>query len=405
MTGLKVDDLLKFIKENHLKNVSINYEVNNEKEKDIIISQSTKGTIKRKDEISFTVSLGSQESLKPIKIKDLTNLSEFDATLYLKSNGIKYNITYEFNSKIKRGYVVSQDKKKDTKVDPNQDTVDLVISKGKEINVPDFTGKSVNDVLEWISKNNLKSSFAENFSLTVKDGELIGINYNKDDKLEEGTKIIITTSKGYLTVPKFNSLAEFINWANANGIRYTQDYQYSNTVSKGNIISLSLATGAKVDPNKDSIGVIISYGAPVTIPNFVGKNKSEITSTCKSVGLNCNFYYIGYSNTAADVATNQTIGAGNKVVSGTYIKIGLSNGPAKTYSFYIQAEWMINSTADNTIATLKKYLSASCPGVTFNFVKKAHTSSPSGFIHPSSPVQGGNNNFTQGQTYTIWIVE
>lgn len=406
MIGLNVDDLLDFINKNHLKNVSINYEVNNDVEKDIIIDQSNKGQIKRSDSISFKLSLGPKESLVPIKLDSLVNKSEFESALYLKKHGISYTVNFDFSDTIKKGYVISQDKEVNTEVIPLTDTVNLVISKGKKITVPDFSSKDVDDVITWITKNNLKVEFTENYDTKIENGKLININYNAGDIVSEGTKITINTSKGALTIPKFNSLAEFINWATENGVKYSQEFQFNDSVNKGNIISLSIATGKTIDPVTDKIVVTISYGSPVTIPNFAGKSKSVIQSTCNNAKLNCTFYYTGYSNTTKDIATTQSIGAGNKVVSGTYIKIGLSNGPAQNFWPYIASEW-IQSSADSTIQTLRNYLTAECPGVTFNFVKKPHNSAPAGFIHPDSEVKGGNNKFpfTQGQSYTIWIVE
>lgn len=403
MIGYNVEDLIKFINENHLKNIKINYEISNEIEKDLIINQSIKGQIKRSDSVTFTVSLGNKETLESIKLKNLVNKSEFDATLYLKQNGIAYNLTYDFSEDIKRGNVISQSINVDTEVKPFNDTINLVISNGKKIIVPDFKDKTVDDVISWITNNNLKVAFNDEYHTSIENGKLIRINYNINDVIEEETKITITTSKGALTLPKFNSLAEFINWANTYGVRYTQNYDYNNSVAKGNIISISKNAGDKIDPATDVLNVLISYGAPVTVPNFIGKSNSYIQSTCKSIGLSCAFYYTGYSATAAHHATTQTITPGNKVVSGTYMKIGLSNGPAQTFNVYIQSEW-IQTSADATINVIRNNLTSQCPGVTFNFVKQPDNSVPSGFIHPASGVKGGNNSFTQGRTYTIIIV-
>lgn len=404
MIGMKIDDLLNFINKNHLKNVSINYEISNDVDKDVITYQSNKGQIKRSDNISFKLSLGPKEALVPIKLDDLVNKSEFEVTLYLKKNGISYTVNNDFSDTIKKGYVISQDKKVNTEVTPLTDTINLVISKGKKITIPNFSSKDVDDVIAWITKNNLKVEFTESYDTKIENGSLININYNLGDIISEGTKITINTSKGALTIPKFNSLAEFINWASENGIKYSQKFEFNDSVSKGNIINLSIASGKTIDPATDNIVVTISYGSPVTVPNFAGKSRSVIQSTCNNVKLNCTFYSTGYGNAAQDTATTQSVGAGNRVVSGTYIKIGLSNGPAKTYSIYIAAEW-IQSNADSTIQAIRNNLTAECPGVTFNFAKKPHNSVPAGFIHPDSPVQGGNNSFTQGRTYTIWIVE
>ena len=45
-----------------------------------------------------------------------------------------------------------------------------------------------------------------------------------------------------------------------------------------------------------------------------------------------------------------------------------------------------------------------CSDITFKYVKKASNEGNSGMIHPDSKVSGGNNTFTEGNTYTITII-
>ena len=104
--GLKVDEVIKFVKKNHMNNVNINFSVSNDVEKDVIISQSTKGEIKRNTKVDFTVSLGRAEDLPEIELKNLKNMSLFEATLYLKRNGINYELKREFSSKVKKDYSI-----------------------------------------------------------------------------------------------------------------------------------------------------------------------------------------------------------------------------------------------------------------------------------------------------------
>ena len=401
MVDLDLDSLIKFIDENHLNNITLNYEIS-EKAKDTVISQSTMGDIKRNTPITFTISLGRLEDLKDVVLEDLTNKKEFDATLYLKKNGIKYEISYEFSSSIKKGYVISHDPSKGKQVKPLNDTIKLVISKGKEITIPDF--KDLNDVITFVTNNNLKISFNEKYDTNIEKGKLISINYKKGDVISEGTKIIATLSKGCLTLPKFNSFNDFMIWANTYGIHHQEQYEYNDSVKRGNIISISKNTGDKIDVDNDNLIVKISYGSPVTVPNIIGKSKGEIVSICNNIGLSCGYYNTGYSNAAKDTATAQSINPGSKVVSGTYMNIGLSNGPAETFNMFIQDTWL-GTSADATINSLRNQLAIACPGVNFRFEKHADNSSPAGFIHPSSPIRAGNNSFTQGQTYTIWVVE
>lgn len=405
MVGLKLDNLEKFIKENHLKNVKISYQVNEDIEKDTIISQSNKGQMKRNDPVSFILSLGSNDSIVPIKIKDLTNIEEFEATLYLMKNGIKSAINYDYSDTIKRGYVISQDKNVDELINPKVDIVSLKISKGKKIVVPDFSNKTINDVVNWITKNNLKVTFIDSYNLTIPNGELIDIDYKPKDIISEGTKVTINVSKGALTVPKFNSLAEFFNWVSSNNISYSQDYAFNDNVRKGEIIKVSKNTGDKINPVNEKINVTISYGSPVTIPYFINSSKSQIYTKCRQLGLSCGFTYAGYSNSISkDIAIAQNKIAGSKVISGTGITITLSKGNPQKFHIYVSEAWL-GKTSDSTINNLNNKLRTQCPDVNFVFVKKAHNTISSGMFHPDSPVKGGDQDFIQGQTYIFWIVQ
>ncbi|MEG2610451.1 MAG: PASTA domain-containing protein [Bacilli bacterium] len=405
MVGLNVDEVIKFVSKNFLNNVKFNFEVNNEKAKDLVISQSTKGQIKRNSEVIFQVSLGSLESLADVNMTDLTNKSEFDATLYLKRNGIKYELKYEYNTNIKKDYVISQSHPKGTVVKPNVDTVVITMSLGKEIKVPDFSNKKADDVINWIINNNLKVAFQEKNHVSIPKDELIGINYETGSSISEGTKIIITTSLGPIVVPKFGSLADLRAWCDGVGVGLDETYEYSTNVGKGSIIKTSLNPGDKIDPTTTRITVFISQGSPITVPYFVGLSRSSIQTQCRNLGLNCTFYYLGFNNASRDLALRQNVGSGVKVVSGTYINIGLSSGPAASYNVFIQAEWIIPGNADGTINLLRSKLGAAAPGVTFNFVKKPHNTGFPGQIHPSSPIQAtGVNTFVQGNTYTIFII-
>ena len=326
MVGWDIDSALKTINDNFLNNVKIEYEINEEEKKDIIYEQNISGQMRRSDELILKVSLGKKEELEQVELINFENKSLFDATLWLKRYAINYEIVYIFSDEIKRDYVVSQEPTKKTKVDPNNDTVKLIVSKGKKIIVPDLTKMTVDEATEWIMTNNLKVKFEETYDSIVEQGKIIKADYKENDEVESGTLITITTSKGQLKMPKFNNLTELRNWANSMGIAYREEYEFNNDIANGNIIKTIPSENAIINYT-DTIIVHVSYGAPVTVPSFIGKNKNEIQITCNNVGLNCTFYYNGYSDTPANVAQNQNKNAGSQVVRGTYVSIGLSSGP------------------------------------------------------------------------------
>ena len=400
--GTKIDELIDFISKNYLNNVNIVYEINNEIERDIIISQSVKGNTKRSSLITVKVSLGSKDSLSPISLKDLRDKKLFDATLYLKRNGISYELKYEFSDTINKDHIISTDPSSG-EVTPLSSKVILTVSKGKSITVPNLKDMEMKDIVSWASENNVKLSFNEEYHKDIKLGQIISVSAKENNIIAEGTNITITTSKGPLRLINTHNLAEFKTWADKYKVDYSIKYEYSDTVSKGTIIKYSIEIDSIIDFD-NSITVTVSNGKSITVPNFVGMSKYNITTTCKNLGLNCTFYYTGYSSTAKDIAKSQNVRAKTVVMSGTYVSIGLSSGPAKTYNVYIQSEWY-GRTADATISTLRSKLTSLCPGVTFKFEKRSsNTGASAGYIHESSPTRGGQNSFTQGKTYTFYII-
>ena len=400
--GRNVDDLIEYINENHLNNTEINFEINNDIERDSIINQSIKGEIKRNTPIKFAVSLGKANELNDLDIDDIENKTLFDATLYLKRNGIRYEISYDFSDLVKKNRVISQSIKKGNRVSLKKDTVKLVISKGKEIKVPDFGKASVDEVVDWIIDNNLKVDFSEKYSKDVDEGKIISLNVKTGDSITEGTKVIIVTSKGALTVPSFKSLNDAKSWASNNGVTITEKYEYSDK-ARGSIISQSIKEGEKIDPVKDAITITLSNGSPSIVPYVIGKDRGTVQSLCNNTGLNCSFYYTGYSSQARDTATTQSLYSGAKVLNGTYMSIGLSSGPAKTFTITIDESLYQPGSADGTIASIRSYLASVAPDVYFDFVKKP-SNIAAGYIPGDSPIKGGvPYNVTQGQTYRIYI--
>lgn len=407
MLGWQLDEVLAYINENFFINVSIEYEFS-DTEKDVVIKQDKNGELKRNEPIEIIFSLGNIEDLQPVALIDLTNKSLLEATVWLKKHGLNYELNYEFNNNIKRNYVIDQSIQVGEILNPNTETgLLLIISKGKEIEVPNLFEMKMDDIIKWVSNNNLKINFSDRYDEKIALGEIIEVNYKPGDIIEEGSLIHIVTSKGQLKIPDFKTIKEYREWANKYNIELKEIYEFSDTIANGNIISLSHEVNSIIS-NTDKITITVSQGKAVTIPSFSGKTKAQATTLCNSVGLKCSFTYGNYSSTIAkDVVTGQSKRNGAMVVQGTNVILTLSKGKAKVYDFVIQASWLALGSADNTIASLKKELGSRYPGVNFTYVKKdVNNGMAAGNIHPNSPTNvGKTKTVEQGKTYVIWIVK
>ena len=464
--GLKFDEVLKYIENNYLNNVIIEFQ-KSEKESDTVISQTKSGTMKRSDEITI-VFAKSSEDFGEIRIIDFTNKSKLYATSWLKKYNFKYEIKEDYSDDVKEGLVITQSAKDEVK-NPETDTIILTISIGKRILAPDIKNMSIEEINKWAIENNVKISYKEEYNDEVKLGDVINTSIEKNGEITNDKKIEITISKGKLEMIKLTSINEFTNWAENNNIDYQINYENSETVKKDDIIKCSHNTGQLIKKD-DTVIVTVSKGKTITIPNFVGMNKSDIQNKCNNINLNCTFKTGGYTeNTKTGIAISQskpkdtkvsegtsliiTLSAGiqekvnvpnfvgknkstissecNKigikcsftyqsgyrnetkdtcisqsktgtVNKGSSITITLSNGPAKTYTIVIQADWLSWGNPQATKATLESKLKANCPGVNFKFSYEK-VNSGIGYLSSNSQVKVGSNNLTQGKTYNVII--
>ena len=460
-TGFTYDDVMKYIKENHLSNVEIDFIVS-DKQKDTVIEQIGSGSMKRNDLIKFVFSYG--EEIETEAVKDLKGLSLFEATSYLKKIGVKYEIDYDFSDKINKNYVISQDK-----INEIVESVKLVVSKGHEITVPNLSKMSTSEITKWATNNNIKLKYDEVYNKEYESGKIIKVSLEENSKIEEGTEITITISKGSIIMPEIKNISEFKLWATSNNISFEEKYEFSTTIENGNLISASPETGSKLTEN-DTIVLTISKGRSVTIPNLIGLTRNEVTNKCKNAGVSCTFKYGGLTeSTKKDVSINQskksglTVAEGTNVTvtlssgiiekvnvpsfygktksdiqascnnigivcnfnyssnfsstpkdtaisqdktgtvnKGTTVNITLSRGSANTYTVIVDGSLLSLGNPEQTKRTLQNKLTNACPGVNFNFSFKA-VNSGIGYLNPDSQVKVGSNTFIEGKTYNVII--
>ena len=466
LIGLKYDEVLKYIEENHLSNVKIVFQ-KSEKTPDTVISQSKSGTLKRNTEIIITFAKDTDE-LGEMEIIDFTGETKLYAISWLEKYGFKVEIKEDYSDLIDEGYVASQSAKNEVK-NPETDTITLVISKGKMVLAPDIASMNVEEINKWAIENNVHISYKEEYNDEIKLGDVISSSVNQGDLIEKDRNVLISISKGKLEMINFTSISEFTNWAETNKVSYDINYENSDTVKKDIIIKCSHNPGDVIKKD-DTVIVTVSKGKVISVPNFVGMSKSDIQSKCNSINLSCSFKTGGYTeSTKKDIAISQSKSSGTKVSEGTGITITLSagiqekvnvpsfigktkssitsscnsigikctftyeskysstakdtctkqsvtgkvnkgstvtitlsKGPAKTYTIIVQADWLSWGNPQATKSTLEKKLKANTEGVSFTWEFRK-VNSGIGYLHPDSQVKVGSNSLVQGKSYHIVI--
>ena len=399
MIGRNLDDLIEFIDKNFMNNVTINFEIS-DTEKDTIIAQDKNGEIRRNSDITFVISLGSEIS-DTVTMENLVGMKLFDAELWLKRNGIKYEIKYEFSDKSKNE-VLSQSTNKDEEINIKDTNITITVSAGVAIKIPDFKTMTVDEATSWIINNKLKVEFNEIYDENIETGKIIEQSIKENELVKENTLITLTISKGQIIMDEFKSISDFRDWANKYNVKYNETYDYSNNISKGEAISYSYNKGDIIDPD-GVIYVKISLGKAVYIPSFVGKSKNDAQNICNSLGIRCNFVTGTYTNYNSNVIYNQSRSVNSKVASGSSITLTLSKGIPETKKLAILQNWLSIGNADATINSLRSNFAKNYPGVNFIFEKRKDNTLNSGMIAQNSPTTAGSE-VKQGQTYTIYIV-
>lgn len=325
MIGWDTERVLKFIKDNYLSNVSVEF-IQSDMAKDTVINQSASGNLKRDDELKLTFSYGEELDTSEVTLIDFTNKSRFEVEFYMKQHQLKYKFEDAFNNKIKRGYAVKQSISVGEKVNVNDTEVIVTISKGPEIKVPNLKKYSMTEITEWAINNKVKLNFSDSYDDTVKKNNIISTSVNEGDIIEQGTVVKVVLSRGNLKMPEFDSLEGFYEWANRYNIKYEEQHEFSDTVEAGKVISYSYKTGSIIK-NGDSITVKISDGVKRSVPSVVGLSKNNACGKLEDAGLNCSVSYRN-STESKDKVLSQSISAGSDVSNGTTVVISVSNGKA-----------------------------------------------------------------------------
>ena len=321
MVGWKLDDVIQYIDDNHLTNVTINFEFNDTVLKDTIISQDVIKEVKRNEPITLVSSLGKEDDLKRVTMDNLVGLDSFHATIYCGRNHLNCSMEYAYSEDKEENIILKQSVKKWEVISPSDNTkIILTVSKKNQITVPDLTRMSATDINTWATNNRLKIEFKEEYDDSVKKGKVITSNYIKGNLMNVGDTIQVTLSKGQIYMIAFSNLDDFITWADGNDVIYQISYEYSNSIEKGKLISSSHKEN-QIIKNNETVMLVISQGGNTIIPNLIGMTKEEASNSCKKANINCKFVDDGNEKNIKVI--KQSMRSGSNVPSSTTVTLTL----------------------------------------------------------------------------------
>ncbi len=323
MVGWKLDDVVKFIDDNHLTNVTIKFEFNDNVDKDIIFEQSVIAVIKRNEPVTLKSSLGKEKELKSTTLDNLVGKDLFHALVYLGRNNLKYKIEYAYSDD-DEDIVLKQSISKWTVISPNDnDVITLTVSRKDNITVLDFSNMSANEITNWATNNRLKVEFSYEYDEKIKEGKVVSYTPGKDSSIKVGATIKVVISKGQIYMIDFTNVEDFISWANDNNITYTIDYKFSNTVEKGKLIS-STHNIRQLIKNNDTIKLVVSQGGNSIVPNLLGMSYDDAVNSCSKANIICKFIYQNDDKTG--VVVKQSMRSGSNVPNNTTVTVTIGKG-------------------------------------------------------------------------------
>lgn len=220
--------------------------------------------------VSAVYFLKNRSNNNSIEVPTVLNLNQTQAINELERRGLKANISLtEESDEYEIGKVMSQDPSPNSKVDRGTQ-VNLVISKGREVEVPDLRNMTIAQAEEVLKEAGLR-------------------------------------------------------------LGRTQT-QKSDNVDKDLIISQDPRSYSKLQAGTE-IDVIVSTGPDgrvetIEVPNVIGNSEQDARSILNQAGLNLkNVNYYNSDNTKKGLVMSQSIAAGTKVAKDSQIEISISTGP------------------------------------------------------------------------------
>lgn len=201
---------------------------------------------------------------------------EASCIAFAKSKGINYSVTskYDANNAYKEGEITTNYKNGD-KI--KKDATLEIYKWTKQIKVPAYAGKSINDYKALLDSFGLKYNLVETTTDVAENNGLVSnTNPAPDTVVSAGTVITVTYYKAktpQVAVPDYNgmSLADYQNALSAAGLGYSANSIGNDggatAENNGKVASINVSVGTMVDKGSTIAIYYYSYTEQTTPPN------------------------------------------------------------------------------------------------------------------------------------------
>lgn len=279
--AMEKEDIQAWISENKLMKTKISTSYNDNVDANGVIDYTFTGC----EEDSFTrgctlkinVSKGSAPA-GSVSVEDFEKKPYATVESWAKSKKINLNKVEQYSDKIDKDYVISQSVSAGKTIKEGE-TLTVVVSLGKAVNMVDMIGWKRSEVRQWCSKNGVLYDDSEE-DYSTSSGLCIKQSINPGTLVKEGDYLYVIISKGNPVIPdftgkSFDDLRDWVNQANIESANLTLNsptYDFSDIYKSGEIIShtSSVSVGG-------TINTVISKGRNILLKNYKESGKEEIS--------------------------------------------------------------------------------------------------------------------------------
>lgn len=212
------------------------------------------------------------------------------------------------------------------------------------VKIPDFVDKSVTDVRKWATENRMELDLTDEYSLEKETSNVIKQGVSPGKNVKKGTTLTFTISEGpdpeeVIPLPDFKSMSqnevqEFVDKNKADNISIINEY--SDKIEKNAFSRIEFSdkeVTAETYRRRDSVNVYFSKGAEVfekniTVPNYVGKMKSEVEEWAKKNSIAMTYEEADSDTVEEGKIISQNIEKDKKIAKNDKMTVVVSLGKA-----------------------------------------------------------------------------
>ena len=219
--------------------------------------------------VALVYFINNRMSSDELEVPTVVNLSQEQAVEQLEKRGFKANISRTAESdEYEKGKVMSQDPEASTKAKKGS-IVNLIISSGREVEVPELKNMNLSQAEETLKDLGLKlGKTSTDYSNTVEKDLVIRQEPSSGQFIQTGSEVDVVISVGKENTTEIVKVPLLLGMSEADAIAAAKkaslkvrsvDYQYSNNTQKGLVMSQSISAETEVAEDS-AIDLIISLG-------------------------------------------------------------------------------------------------------------------------------------------------